>query len=262
MTATPSATSTASPPAAAPRNDRVGGSVHPLVKVDIWSDIACPWCYIGKRRFEAGLRAFAHANDVEIAWHSYQLDPTLPEHYDGTEVDYLSERKGMPRAAVERMTAHVTQQAAEVGLDYDFDNLVVANSLRAHRLLHLAARHGVADAVKEDLLSAHFERGVDIGDPDALVAIGAAHGLDADEAHAALDDPELAAEVEADFAKARAYGIQGVPFFVIDEKFGVSGAQPAEAFTSALEHAWADAHPLVMPVAEGAVCGPDGCDPA
>ncbi|WP_265446488.1 DsbA family oxidoreductase [Flexivirga meconopsidis] len=231
------------------------------MKVDIWSDIACPWCYIGKRRFEAGLKSFAHADDVEIAWHSFQLDPSLPEHFDGSEVDYLVERKGMPRAGVEQMTAHVKAQAAEVGLHYDFDKLVVANSLRAHRLLHLAARHGVADAVKEALLSAHFERGVDIGDPDRLTEIGTAAGLAADEVRAALDDETLAAEVEADFAQARAYGIQGVPFYVIDEKFGVSGAQPAEVFTDALNQAWADAHPLVMPAAEGAVCGPDGCDP-
>ncbi|GAB3497513.1 DsbA family oxidoreductase [Flexivirga lutea] len=233
------------------------------MKVDIWSDIACPWCFIGKRRFEAGLRDFAHADDVEIAWHSYQLDPTLPEHYDGSETDYLAERKGMPREQVRQMFAHVAEQAAGEGLHYDFDGLVVANSMRAHHLLHLAARHGVADAVKEALLSAHFEHGVDIGDPAQLVDLGVRHGLDAAEVRAALDDPEVRSEVEQDFAQARSYGIQGVPFFVIDEKFGVSGAQPAATFTAALEQAWQDAHPLVMQQAgqgsAGAVCGPDGC---
>ncbi|RNI24903.1 DsbA family oxidoreductase [Flexivirga caeni] len=230
------------------------------MKVDIWSDVACPWCFIGKRRFEAGLRDFAHADKVEIAWHSYQLDPTLPEHYDGTEIDYLAERKSMPRDQVRQMFGQVSQQAAGEGLAYDFDHVVVANSLRAHHLLHLAAQHGVADAVKEELLSAHFEHGVDIGAPDALVAIGERHGLDSDAVRAALDDPQVRAEVEQDFAQARAYGIHGVPFFVIDEKFGVSGAQPAQTFTAALEQAWQDAHPLSMAdTAEGAVCGPDGC---
>jgi predicted DsbA family dithiol-disulfide isomerase len=229
------------------------------MKVDIWSDIACPWCFIGKRRFEAGLSEFAHADDVEITWHSYQLDPALPEHYDGTELDYLAERKGMPRDQVRQMFRHVTEQATGEGLQYDFDNLVVANSMRGHHLLHLAARHGVADAVKEALLSAHFEHGVDIGDPAQLVAIGVQHGLDPAEIGEALDDPEVRAQVEQDFTQARAYGIQGVPFFVIDEKFGVSGAQPAQTFTGALEQAWQAQHPLVMQAAEGATCGPDGC---
>ncbi|GGB36045.1 DSBA oxidoreductase [Flexivirga endophytica] len=229
------------------------------MKVDIWSDIACPWCFIGKRRFEAGLRDFAHADAVEITWHSYQLDPSLPEHYDGTEVDYLSERKGMPRAQVEQMIGHVGEQAAGEGLHYDFDNLVVANSMRAHHLLHVAARHGVADAVKEDLLSAHFEHGVDIGDPAQLIQVAGRHGLDADEVRTALDDAQVRAEVEHDFAQARAYGIQGVPFFVIDEKFGVSGAQPAQTFTGALEQAWQASHPLAVQYAEGTTCGPDGC---
>lgn len=230
------------------------------MKVDIWSDVACPWCFIGKRRFEAGLRGFGHADEVEITWHSYQLDPTLPEHYDGTELDYLASRKGMPRERVQQMFDQVAQQAAGEGLRYDFDNLVVANSLRAHHLLHVAARHDVADAVKEELLSAHFEHGTDIGDPAELVAIGVRHGLDAAEVRAGLDDPQIRAEVERDFAQARAYGIQGVPFFVIDGKYGISGAQPAPTFTAALEQAWAEAHPLVMQDAEcGAVCGPNGC---
>lgn len=229
------------------------------MNVDIWSDVACPWCFIGKRRFEAGLRDFAHADEVEITWHSYQLDPSLPEHYDGSEVDYLAERKGMPRDQVRQMFGHVTAQAAGEGLHYDFDNLVVANSLRAHHLLHLAAQHGVADAVKEDLLSEHFEKGADIGDQDVLVAIGQRHGLQSADVVSALDDPRVRAEVEQDFAQARAYGIQGVPFFVLDGKYGVSGAQPAATFTAALDQAWSESHPLVMQGAEGAVCGPDGC---
>lgn len=229
------------------------------MRVDIWSDIACPWCFIGKRRFESALATFPHRDEVEIRWHSYQLDPSLPAHYDGTEVDYLVASKGMPRDRVEEMIGYVAQQAAGEGLDYDFDTLKVANSLPGHRLLHLAARHDVATEVKEALLSAHFEKGQDIGDPEVLVAIGAAHGLPADAVRAALTDPQIDAEIEADFAQARAYGITGVPFFVLDEKYGVSGAQPSEVFTEALEQAWREAHPLVVSQQVGPSCGPDGC---
>ncbi|TWE12799.1 DsbA family oxidoreductase [Rudaeicoccus suwonensis] len=227
--------------------------------VDIWSDVACPWCYIGKRRFEAGLREFTHRDDVEVVWHSFQLDPTLPPHYDGSEVDYLVERKGMPRDKVLQMTGQVAAQAEAEGLHYDFDRLVVANSLPAHHLLHLAAKHGVADAVKEDLLSAHFEQGIDIGDPEALVAIGAAHGLDAADVRNALQDSMIRQSVEDDFAAARAYGIQGVPFFVIDGKYGLSGAQPAATFTQVLDEAWRAEHPLEVRGDSAQVCGPDGC---
>ena len=121
------------------------------MKVDIWSDIACPWCYIGKRRFESALAEFPHRDEVEVVWHSYQLDPNLPEHYDGTEAEYLSTRKGLPAAQLRQMFEHVTEQAAGEGLSYDFDSLVVANSLRAHQLLHLAKVSGAANEVKEAL---------------------------------------------------------------------------------------------------------------
>ncbi|MFC6713092.1 DsbA family oxidoreductase [Branchiibius cervicis] len=229
------------------------------MKIDIWSDIACPWCFIGKRRFEKALATFAHRDDVEIHWHSYQLDPALPERYDGSEVDYLVASKGMPRENVEQMISMVGAQAAEEGLHYDFDHLVVANSLPGHHLLHLAARRGVADQVKEALLSAHFEKGQDIGDDHVLIAIGEAHGLSASDVREALTDPELTAEIGQDFAQARAYGISGVPFFVLDEKYGVSGAQPPEVFSRALEQAWRDAHPLVVAEPVGPICGPEGC---
>lgn len=229
------------------------------MKVDIWSDIACPWCFIGKRRFESALAEFAHRDEVEIHWHSYQLDPSLPEHYDGGEVDYLVASKGMARDQVQQMIGYVSEQAEGEGLHYDFAALKVANSLPGHRLLHLAAQQHVATEVKEALLSAHFEKGQDIGDPDVLVAIGAEHGLPEAAVRAAMNDPQIGDAIEADFAQARAYGIAGVPFFVLDEKFGVSGAQPAEIFGQALEQAWRDAHPLVMSEAVGPSCGPDGC---
>ena len=142
------------------------------MQIDIWSDVACPWCFIGKRRFEAALSTWEHRDEVEVTWHSFQLDPTLPEHFDGTEIDYLASRKGLPPEQVRQMFAHVTQQAAGEGLAYDFDRLVVANSLRAHQLLHLAKAHGAGDAVKEALLSGHFEQGTDIGDVELPPIMG------------------------------------------------------------------------------------------
>lgn len=207
------------------------------MQIDIWSDVACPWCFIGKRRFETALGAWEHRDDVEVTWHSYQLDPTLPEHYDGTEVEYLASRKGMPVEQVRQMFAHVTEQAAGEGLAYDFDRLVVANSLRAHQLLHLAKSVGRADEVKEALLSAHFEQGVDIGDIDALVAIGAAAGIGEQQIREALADERYVPAVRADIEQAQQLGVNGVPFFVFDMRLGLSGAQPASTFTQALERA-------------------------
>ena len=207
------------------------------MQIDIWSDVACPWCFIGKRRFETALAAWEHRDEVEVTWHSFQLDPTLPEHYDGTEVEYLASRKGMPVEQVRQMFAHVTQQAAGEGLAYDFDRLVVANSLRAHQLLHLAKSHGKADAVKEALLSAHFEHGTDIGDVDALVTLGTAAGLEESEIREALADERFLPAVRADIQQAQELGVNGVPFFVFDMRLGLSGAQPAATFTQALDQA-------------------------
>lgn len=240
------------------------------MKVEIWSDIACPWCYIGKRRFEKALAAFPHRDDVEVHWRSYQLDPTLPDHQDGTELDYLVQRKGMSRAQVSQMFDQVTAIAAGEGLRFDFGSVVVANSFAGHELLHLAKARGVGDAVKEALLSAHFEHGEDIGDRDVLVRIGTEAGLDADEVVRDLRAHTWRDAVVADITAAHELGIRGVPFFVLDEKYGVSGAQPTELFTQALEQAWRESHPLVMVQAaaatgttdagpDAAACGPDGC---
>jgi predicted DsbA family dithiol-disulfide isomerase len=240
------------------------------MNIDIWSDIACPWCFIGKRRFERALAGFPHREDVTVTWHSFQLDPTLPEHYEGTELEYLATRKSMARDQVSQMFDQVTQVAAGEGLAYDFDSVIVANSLRGHQLLQLAAEHGAADAVKEALLSAHFEHGEDIGSTDVLSRIGVAAGLEADAIRVALETERYLPEVRADIERARRLGIQGVPFFVVNDKYGISGAQPVEVFTQALEQAWREANPLVMvgPVSSEAgrpasgdagVCGPDGC---
>lgn len=232
------------------------------MKIEIWSDVACPWCYIGKRRFEAALAEFPHRESVDVTWRSYQLDPGLPEHYDGTELKYLSRIKGMAQEQVAQMFEHVTAQAKGEGLTYRFDQVVVANSFTAHRLIHLAAQHGQQDAAKERLLSDHFEHGKDIGSPEYLTELGLALGINADEVAELFTTDKYADDVRLDFEEARALGITGVPFFVIDRKFGLSGAQPAEMFTAALNQAWQETNPLVLVNAaavDGEACGPDGC---
>jgi predicted DsbA family dithiol-disulfide isomerase len=242
------------------RNGGRESAVGPNMKIEIWSDVACPWCYIGKRRFEAALAAFPHKEAVDVKWRSYQLDPTLPEHYDGTELDYLSSRKGMPRQQVSQMFDHVTQQAKGEGLDYRFDSVVVANSFTAHRLIHLAAAHGKQDEAKERLLSDHFEHGKDIGNRGYLTSLALDLGISADEVDELFTTDKYADDVRLDFEEGRALGISGVPFFVIDRKFGLSGAQPVETFTAALTQAWQDANPLVLVSStDGEACGPDGC---
>ena len=214
------------------------------MKIEIWSDVACPWCFIGKRRFETALAAFPHRDSVEVQWRSYQLDPSLPEHYDGTELDYLSTRKGMAPAQVSGMFEHVTEQAKGEGLSYRFDDVVVANSFTAHRLIHLAASHGRQDTAKERLLSDHFEHGKNIGSREYLTSLGLDLGIGATELDELFTTDIYADDVRMDFEEGRALGITGVPFFVIDRKFGLSGAQPAETFSAALEQAWQDARPL------------------
>lgn len=237
------------------------------LRVDIWSDIACPWCFIGKRRFEAALDAFAHKDDVRVTWRSYQLDPELPERYDGSEAEYLASVKGMSAEQVEQMLDLVSGQARTVGLEYDWDHLVPANSMLAHVLLHLAGHTEGVDvgALKDDLLSAHFLRAEVISDPEVLVAIGGRHGLDEASVRAALVDDKLRAEVLGDFRTARSIGVTGVPFFVFEDKYAISGAQPSEAFAQALQKVWEEANPqprnfITLDTGDAPACGPEGCD--
>ncbi|GAA3712769.1 protein disulfide isomerase FrnE [Zhihengliuella alba] len=232
------------------------------LRVDVWSDVACPWCYIGKRRFETALARVPFGDRVDVAWHSFQLDPGLPEHYDGTELDYLSERKGMAREQVAGMFEHVSAMAAGEGLAYDFDAVKVANTWTAHRLLHLAAERGLSGTLKEALLSGHFEHGLDLGSRDELLAVATGAGLAEDDVVRVLDSEAYSDAVSDDVEQARRLGISGVPFFVLDMKYGVSGAQSAEAFEQALTQAWSEL-PVLQAAggsADGDACGVDGCD--
>jgi predicted DsbA family dithiol-disulfide isomerase len=208
------------------------------IKVDIWSDVQCPWCYIGKRKFEAGVKAFGRP--VEIEYHSYELSPDTPVDFEGSPIDYLSERKGLPVDQVHQMLERVTTVAAEVGLDYHYDLVHQTNTRKAHEVLHYAKAHGKQVEMKERLLKAYFIDGGHVGKLEQLADLAAEIGLDRADVLRSLETGEFADAVEADVQQAQAYGIQGVPFFVIDGKYGISGAQPAEAFAGALEQAFGE----------------------
>lgn len=208
------------------------------IAVDIWSDIACPWCYIGKRKFEAGLTQFREqhpdAPDVEVTYHSFELSPDTPVDFAGSTTEFLAERKGMGTDQVEQMLERVTQIAAGVGLEYDFDSVVHVNTLRAHQVIHHAKSHGLQAEMKERLLKAYFVEGKNLSDVEVLASLAAEVGLDAAAVTDELRNDARSDEVQADIAQARAYGIQGVPFFVLDGKYGVSGAQEKDAFAQVL----------------------------
>lgn len=232
------------------------------MKVEIWSDIACPWCYVGKRRFESAVASYG--KPVDVTYRSYQLDPSLPPHDPRSEVDYLVERKGMRRDQVIEMIDHVAGQAAGEGLHFEYDTLVVANSFSAHRMLHHAKSHGRMADLKEALLSAHFEQGRDIGDPDTLVALVESVGLDGTEAREALLDKRYTDDVRADIAEAHEIGVTGVPFYVFEDQYAVSGAQPSEVFLDVLRQVEQLTKPQLITLSagtsDGEACGPDGCD--
>lgn len=241
------------------------------LRIDIWSDIACPWCLIGKRRFDEAVAQLGFADQLEVEYHSFLLDPDLPERYDGSQAQYLAERKQMPAGQVEQMLQQVSQVAAEQGLAYDFDRVVVASSRRAHRLLQAARRAAGDNApgslvarLNEALMRAHFEQGADIGDEATLVRIAVEAGLDRELAQRALADEDLDEAVQLSVAAAASLGVTGVPFYVVDQRYAISGAQPPEVFVQALTQVWqelqARQQPMLQPiVTDGQACGPGGC---
>ncbi len=232
------------------------------MKVDIWSDVLCPFCYIGKRKFEAALEQFPNKENVEVVWHSFQLDPSLKTQPGKNVYDHLAERKGQTRAWSVRMHEHVTNEAKKVGLNYNFDKAVIANSFDAHRLIQLAKTHGLGDEAKETLFKAYFTEGKNISDHDTLVQLCAAIGLDETEVEQILQADAYAEEVHADEAKAHAIGVRGVPYFMINEQYAVSGAQSPEIFLQALEQGWKEFEKenavAVASIEDGGACSADG----
>jgi predicted DsbA family dithiol-disulfide isomerase len=209
------------------------------LQVEIWSDVVCPWCYIGKRRFEAALEQFEHRDDVEVVWRSFELDRSAPARREGDYVTRLADKYGTGADEANAMIERITNVGQSVGLDMRFDLAQHGNTFDAHRLLHLARDRGVQDAVKERFMEAYFTEGRPIGDRDTLVQLAAEAGLDADEARAALEGDAYTAEVRADEEEAGRLGATGVPFFVVGRRFAVSGAQATDLFSEVLERAWA-----------------------
>ncbi|WP_053386462.1 DsbA family oxidoreductase [Leucobacter japonicus] len=208
------------------------------IRVDIWSDIACPWCYLGKHRFETAVQAFSEQHPevaIEVESHSFELAPDTPLDFQGSEIDFLVQHKRMPAEQVEQMLGQMTELGASEGVDFGFHEVKHANTQRAHRVLHLAKDRGVQAAVQERLFRAYFSEGEDMSDADALARLGAEAGLDADEVRAALDDDAYGEAVQRDITRAQQLGISGVPFFLLDQQYGVSGAQSADAFANVFE---------------------------
>ncbi|MCW2850219.1 MAG: DsbA family oxidoreductase [Marmoricola sp.] len=235
------------------------------MKIEIWSDVVCPWCYIGKRRLETAIDSFGHRDDIEIVFRSFELDPSSPKVATQTVAESLGEKYGGGPEAGRQMVERVEAVAAEEGMIFRLADAKRANTVDAHRLLHLALAQGgpvLQYALSEELLAAYFVQAENVADHDLLRRTAEKVGLDSTRVEAVLAGSEYADAVEADIREATALGANGVPFFVIDRKYGISGAQPAETFVQVLEKAWSDTHPQLEQVGQGAdgeVCGPDGC---
>jgi predicted DsbA family dithiol-disulfide isomerase len=209
-----------------------------MLKVDIWSDVMCPFCYIGKRKFEQALAQFEHRDEVEIEWHSFQLDPSAESKTGLNVYDYFVQRKGVSREQALDMHKHVTNTAKRVGLEYNFDVAKIANSFDAHRFVQFAKTKGLGDAAEEVLFKSYFTEGKDISDHETLSELAASLGLDKQTVLEMLAGDEFRDDVIRDIKTAEMMGINGVPFFVLDEKYGVSGAQSPELFLNALQTTW------------------------
>jgi predicted DsbA family dithiol-disulfide isomerase len=230
------------------------------MKVEIWSDVVCPWCYIGKRRFESALSRFAHSDEVDVRWRSFELDPAAPRERSGSGVEHLAAKYRVSRTQAQAMQDRVTEVAVLEGLDFRFDIARPGNSFDAHRVLHLGAERGCQDAAKERLMAAYFSEGEPIGDVGTLIRLAGEAGLDEGEVGDTLAGDAYAQAVRADETQARRFGISGVPFFVIDGAYGVSGAQPAELLLEVLDEARASSHQRSAgSAASGASCDDGTC---
>ncbi|MFL9838214.1 DsbA family oxidoreductase [Flavobacterium sp. ST-75] len=235
------------------------------MKIEIWSDIMCPFCYIGKRRFEEALATFEGKNDVEIEWKSFLLSPELKTDPTKNIHEYLAEHKNISLEEAKGMNDYVTNMAAQAGLTYNFDKAIPANSFNAHRFLHFAKKYGKQNEAEERLFKAYFTEGKNIDDAQTLLLLSIEMGLDANKLADAMNNGEFTNDVIADINEAQQLGVRGVPFFVFNRKYAVSGAQESEAFTQTLEKAfeeWQASHPKTsFKTIKGESCDIDGnCD--
>ncbi len=227
------------------------------LRVDIWSDVVCPWCYIGKRRFERALGTFEHAKDVDVVWHSFELDPSAPRVRENiSHAEHLAKKYRVGAAQAQAMIDRVTSAAAAEGLEFHYERAKGGNTFDAHRVIHFAQTKGLGAQMKERLLKGYFTDGAPIGETAGLVPLAVEVGLPEAEVADVLATDRYAKEVRDDENLARELGISGVPFFVIGGRLGVSGAQAPEVLVGALERGWAEQPTEIV---DGAVCGPDGC---
>jgi predicted DsbA family dithiol-disulfide isomerase len=229
------------------------------LRVDVWSDIVCPWCAIGKRRLEAALARFAHRDNVEVVWRAFELDPSAPAVREGDSATRIAEKYGRTKAQAEAMIQTVTEAAAKDGLHFELARSRAGNTFDGHRVLHLAAARGLQDAVKERFFRGYMSEGQAIGEHEVLVRLASEAGLATEEVRAVLASDRYAREVREDEETAQRLGIHGVPFFVLAGKYAFSGAQPADVILRGLEQAWASLPEREEVAQMGAVCGPDGC---
>lgn len=231
-----------------------------VLRVDIWSDVVCPWCAIGKANLEAALDDFDHSDAVEIVWHSFELDPNAPAARAGNYVEMISRKYGTSAEQAQTMVDQMTARAAESGLEFRFDRVQPGNTFDAHRMIHLGAARGIQTEVKERFLRGYLTEGEAIGLPEVVERLAIDAGLDAEDVAAVLGTRTFADDVRADEALAHELGVTGVPFFVIDRRFAVAGAQPPDVLLGILERAWSEREPALDVIVGGEVCGPDGCD--
>jgi predicted DsbA family dithiol-disulfide isomerase len=228
------------------------------VEVEIWSDIACPWCYVGKRRFEAALARFEHRDDVRVTWRSFELDPSAPREREGDLAARLAEKYGMTLEQARASQRQLTEVAAGDGLDFRFDIARSGLTFDGHRIIHLAAEHDLQGEMKERLLRAYFTEGELVGDRDTLVRLATEVGVPEDQARATASSDRFADAVREDELTAQRLGISAVPTFVVDRALGASGAHPPDQLLELLRQGWANRAPVSV-VTGGEACGPDGC---
>ncbi|MES2480062.1 MAG: DsbA family oxidoreductase [Bacteroidota bacterium] len=237
-------------------------STDSLMKVEVWSDVMCPFCYIGKRKFEQALAQFPAKEKVQLVWKSYQLDPSISAADDKDYVRHLQQKKGWSDKQTKEILDNVTQMAAEVGLDYHFEKAMVANSFKAHRFAHYAGKFGLQDSAEEALFIGHFVEGKDISDNETLAAMGEAIGLNRQNVVNFLSTDEMIKDVNQDIQEAEQIGVTGVPFFVFDRKYAISGAQDEKVFLNTLEKSfreWEKLHAETkLELIEGKSCKPNG----
>lgn len=232
------------------------------MQVEIWSDIMCPFCYIGKRKFENALAQFPNKENIALVWKSFQLSPDLKNQPDKNIYQYLAEHKGMSITQAKQSIDYVTSLAAQVGLDFNFDISVLANSFDAHRFLHLAKKHHLQNEAEDRLFAAYFTEGKDFSNHEILENIGVSIGLDAEEIKQTLKSNQFAEDVQQDILEAQQIGVRGVPFFVFNRKYAVSGAQETSLFLETIQQsfaAWQKEDPsTILEVTAGESCDIDG----